>query len=483
MERRTKRILAIVLVAIIGTASGITIWLVLRPYQWSAADCPGVTHLDIPPERIIKIGVIGDLNRIQGEGQKNGAWLRAYEINTHGGIDIGGTTYYIGITAENSDEANPILDTSIGVAAAQRLIDYKQVQFATGGFRTEALLAYRDFFMERKIIFMNTGAATSTFCKNVSNNYPVYKYFFQPNPINTTSLAKELITLIMGTAYVLSLPVPFGTGHNVTRFSFMREALTWTEDFRNAMVAVLTNLTGTNPLFEMDYTGTDIAFPQDVQPAQLNTYWQWIENNNTQIVIPIISGVAGLPFVNTYADNTPHCIPIGINVEAQAGDFWTRTGGKCEYGVTLESVFKTNKTEKTLKFWNNYIGNHTNFGSPTPISPIYTATGSYDAVNQLAWAIETAQSLNPDTIVSTLETLNRTNYLVGAGGWGSYDPSHCITEGWPYGTALAIQWYSGNKTMVPGPGIYPSGLGIISPYPLQNMSPLQLPSGGLYYYD
>jgi len=180
MEQLTKRILAIVLIAVIGVGVGITVWLFVAPYNWGAKDVPGLENrTDITADQIIKIGVIGDLERIQGEGQVNGAYLAALEINRAGGITVEGKRYYLGITSENSDEANPILNTATATAAAQRLINYKQVQIATGGFRTEALSSYRDFFMEEEIIFINTGAAPSDFCQSVLDLYDTYKYFFQ----------------------------------------------------------------------------------------------------------------------------------------------------------------------------------------------------------------------------------------------------------------------------------------------------------------
>jgi branched-chain amino acid transport system substrate-binding protein len=335
--------------------------------------------------------------------------------------------------------------------------------------------------MESELLFINTGAAPSAFCESVLTDYETYKYFFQINPINTTALAGELIKLIIGTAYALSLPIPFGgTGHNVTRFSFMREDLTWTAEFQAAITAVLTNATGTNPNFVLTYTGEDIAFPQDVTPVEMAAHWATINDTNTQIVIPIISGSAGLTFANSYGDFQPGCIPIGINVLSQDGDFWTDTSGKCEYGVTLESVFQTNKTSLTLDFWDDYV---TKFG----VSPIYTATGSYDAIQAYAWAFNESQSLNTDTVIATLETLTKATAIEGSSGLTAFDNSHCIIEGWPWGTALALQWISGAKKLIPGVGIYPS-----DPYGgptaepsgiLVNMSALTLPSWGLNFYD
>jgi hypothetical protein len=233
MEKLTKRILAIVLIAIIGVGVGVTVWFFVAPYGWSATDCPGAPA-GITEDQIIKIGIAGDTKRIHGEGQVHGAWLAAYQINTGtgaigsqypgGGILIGGKRYYIGITSEDTDEANPILDTTKGKAAADRLVSYKNVQFAAGGFRTESLLAYRDVFMDNKIPFINIGSATDSFTEDVLNNYEQYKYFFQLTPIKGTDLAKELIALILTSSIVASsLPAAYGGyDYPVVRFSFVR---------------------------------------------------------------------------------------------------------------------------------------------------------------------------------------------------------------------------------------------------------------------
>ena len=167
----SKRIIAIILVAVIAVGGGATAWFFLAApgagtYAWSAADAPGAPS-DITADQIIRVGIIGDTERIQGEGSVNGAKLAAFEINSRGGVTVQGTTYYIGITSENSDEANPIIDTAVAVSAAKRLINYKQVQFAAGGFRTEAGVAYQDLWMENEIIFWNTGAATASLTAKV----------------------------------------------------------------------------------------------------------------------------------------------------------------------------------------------------------------------------------------------------------------------------------------------------------------------------
>ncbi|MHA2037764.1 MAG: ABC transporter substrate-binding protein [Promethearchaeota archaeon] len=202
MESTTKRILAIVLIAIVGVGVGLGAWFfLLTPgageYQWSAADCPGAPT-DITEDQIIKVGIIGDMARAVGEGQRDAGLLAAEEINTAGGISFGGgKKYYIGIVWEDSDENNPILDTATAVSAAKRLINYRKPHFATGSSRTETALAYQQLFLDEKMIFWNTGAATTTLTQKVLDDYNNSKYYFQISPVNTTALAKNLITLII----------------------------------------------------------------------------------------------------------------------------------------------------------------------------------------------------------------------------------------------------------------------------------------------
>ncbi|GAH07220.1 unnamed protein product, partial [marine sediment metagenome] len=178
MEAKIKRILVIVLIVVIGVGIALPVYFIFfAPYAWSSADCPGAPA-GLTEDQIIRVGVLGGLNDIQGEGAEDGATLAAYEVNQAGGVIVGGKRYYIGITAEDTDESNPNLDVTKGVAAAERIVNYKRVQYALGGFRSEALLAYQEVIMDAKIPFMGTGASTDIFCQNVLDDYAKYKYFF-----------------------------------------------------------------------------------------------------------------------------------------------------------------------------------------------------------------------------------------------------------------------------------------------------------------
>ena len=440
MEPLTKRILAIVLIAVIGVCVGVTVWIFVSPYKWESKDCPGAPT-GLTEDQIIRMGVLGGLTDIQGGGALEGARLAAYEINQAGGITVGGKTYYIGITAEDTDESNPNLDVTKGVAAAERIINYKRAQFLLGGFRSESLLAYQEIIMDAKIPFFNTGAATDLFCQNVLDNYARYKYFFRNMPINSSSLGAEIIAFLAYTAGYLNAT----NTENINSFSLLYEDLTWTTPLVDALKENL-------PYFGLTLA-TEIAYPITVTQTQMDGYITQLQGNATQILIPVISAQGGILMMNSYATAKPGFVVVGVDVQAQLDTFWADSTGNCEFETVLQALHRTNKTDKSIPFWDAFVAEYNH-------EPLYTAVGSYDAVYTYAWAFNESQSFNADTIVSTIETITKANPLAGAGGLGAYTTSHDIQEGYPYGYTLFVQWQAdGTKVVVPtGDYVYPDSL-------------------------
>jgi branched-chain amino acid transport system substrate-binding protein len=443
MERLTKRILAIVLIAVVGVGVGITVWIFVAPYSWGAKDCPGAPS-NITEDQIIRIGVLGGLYDIQGAGQLEGAQLAAYQINTAGGITINGKTMYIGITAEDTDESNPNLDTSKGVAAAERIINYKQVQLLTGGFRTEALQVYLETVMNAKIPFIDSGAATDSFCQNVLDNYARYKYFFRDNPINSTALGGEIIRFLA--YYAGALSSPLYANRTINKFGILYEDLDWAYPLVAALKAYLPYYTGGSIV-------ASVAYPITATQTDMDGYISDIDANNTQILIPVISAQGGILMMKSYATAKPGFVVIGIDVQSQLDTFWSDSNGNCQYETILQSLGNTTKTPKSMPFWNAYIARYHH-------EPLYTAVGSYDAINLYAYAINQSQSLNANDIVTELETINAAHPLAGAGGYAAFTRSHDILEGYPYGYTLFVQWQAGGfKAVVPSFGaIYPDSI-------------------------
>lgn len=448
MERTTQRIVAVVIIAAVVIAGGIGAWIfLLQPgaglYAWSASDCPGAPA-GISESQIIKVGVLGDMGEIQGDGAWEGAWLAARDLNQAGGIVINNSqdtntpngTYYFGVTKEDTDEANPNLVTSRGIAAAERIVYNKDVDISLGGFRSEALLAYREVLMDNKIPFINTGAATDIFCESVGSWYARYKYFFRNNPINSTSLGGQALPFLINVIDQLNQSFP---NTNISKVGLLYEDLTWTTD-------TVDGLTDNLPLYSGTYLGWDpaitieasIGYDVTLSSGDMKIHMDALEAAGCQVVIPIISAQGGIMMMNNYATEQYEFVIVGIDVQSQTSEYWDDTGGDCVYETMMQSCTETNKTSKTLAFWGNFTEKWLH-------DPLYTATGSYDAMYMFAHAIIQNQSISALNIVDGLESITKDAPVEGVAGILAFTGTHDILAGWPYGTTLFAQWQPGGE--------------------------------------
>jgi branched-chain amino acid transport system substrate-binding protein len=439
MESLTKRILAIVLIAVIGVGIGIGAWIFLAAPE-AAIKYPGAPS-GFDKENTILIGCAGDSGEIQGDANYEGAYFAVKHINEAGGVVINATTYYFGVTKEDTDESNPNLVTSRGVDAARRLIYDKEVDFAVGGFRSEALLAYVEEFMDAEMIFIDTGAATDSFCTNVRDDYANYKWFFRFMPINSTALGGQILYTLAGFIMDINATYP---NHDVKEIGILAEDLTWVTSLVAAIQGVLPALTGgwatmlTPILYDITLSATD-----------MNTHLASLQSSGADIVIPVISAQGGILMMQQYALNTYDYLIFGIDVQSQLDTFWSDTGGDCVYETIMQTLYRCNKTAKSVAFWDAFIAQFHH-------EPLYIACGAYDAVTAIKDAVFAAQSLDPDDIIPIMETWDKSNPHSGVAGDSAWWPnSHDLVANYPYGFTLWCQWQTdGTKSVIPT-AIYP----------------------------
>jgi branched-chain amino acid transport system substrate-binding protein len=423
MEQR--QIIAVVLIVIIIGAIVVVgfMFLPAAPYgavvigQLVTPGAPAGT----PSDHIIVVGILDPMTEIQGEGAWYGSYLACDEINTAGGVTVDGETYYFGLISEDTSEADAELDLTKGTAAATKIITEDNAQFIIGGFRTESVLAYEEQIMDAKILFFGTGASTDDFCQNVIDDYDRYKYFFRTMPINSTSLARSLLTYIIYLDGYLTAV----TGNNITKVAVIREGLDWTSGMSDFLETYL-------PYYNLTVV-ENIAYPMTSEAADFATYWNTIDASEAQITIPIISGSTGILMSTQYAQSQPKTMVAGINVMAQLDTYWSETGGGCEYEVVLQSTLRTNKTTKTIPFWDAFLDH---YGS----EPLYTAVGSYDSMYILAEGIDRAQSFNSTEIIPYLEQMNAAHPFEVAGGYDAFTLGHDLLLGPNYAFTLFTQW-------------------------------------------
>ncbi len=402
---------------------------------------PGIS-VPIPISQVIKIGILDDMKYITGEHAWNGAILAAKEINQAGGVLLNGTIHYVGLVAEDTDEANPNLEIIDGILAATKIIS-NDPHYVIGGFLKESLQAYYEVIMDAKIPFLCTGCPSDSFCENVYNDYNRYKYFFRASPINGTSLARELISyLVYLTSFLKAV-----YGQDAEKFGILREDLAWTMPIANILKSIL-------PVYIPNYTLVqEVVYPISAVPVDFDTYLNMFEAAGAQIVIPIISGPTGAYLGARYGQLKPEYLLCGINFIAQSDTYWDLTAGGGRYEITMQPIHNTNKTYLTIPFWDTFLAEYNK-------EPIYTGVGSYDAVRMLVYATSQVQSFNADIIVSELEQINQSNPFAGVSGNIAFTESHDLLEGWPYSTELFCQWQmDGNKVVLStGNLIYPNSI-------------------------
>ena len=148
---------------------------------------PWGTPSGVATAQVIKIGVIGPMNFMQGKGHWDGATRAAEEINAKGGIQVGKKKMKVVLVKADSNEFLSITDAT---NAMERLMTQDKVDFVVGGFRTEAVFAMQDIAMDYKKLFLGCGAAHPELCEKVGKDYKRYKYWFRVTPTNSNYLVR-----------------------------------------------------------------------------------------------------------------------------------------------------------------------------------------------------------------------------------------------------------------------------------------------------
>jgi branched-chain amino acid transport system substrate-binding protein len=376
-------------------------------------------------ENVIKVGVVGPMQFIQGEQHWMGASMAAEEINNAGGVKIGDKNYKIQLVKVDSNE---ILDVAGAASAVERAITVDKVDFLMGGFRTEAVYPMSDVAMEYKKIFLNVGAATAALQARVADDYDTYKYFFKITPYNEIFLVTSDFKMLSMVAEILKRDF----GIVKPRVAIIAEKLEWAE----AMVALAqARLPGMGMevvgVWRPSDTATDVT-------AELTA----IAAKEPHIIFTTFSGPVGITYAKQRGELEIPAVSVGINVEAQKKGFWDATGGKGNYEFVLNTYAKgVAMTDRTIPFFDE-------FESRTGEFPTYTAA-TYDALLAMKENIEKAGTLDSDALVPVIEQ----SVFSGTAGTTKYYPldspacppmcPHDIMYGPGYQTGVGTQWQDG----------------------------------------
>lgn len=365
---------------------------------------------------VIRVGVIGPMQFLQGKGHWNGAVMAMEEINNKGGIKVGNKQKKIDLIKADSNEFLSITDAT---NAMERLIVKDKVNFIVGGFRTEAVLAMQDIAMDAKTIFIGVGAASPEMNTRVGENYDRYKYFFRGSPTNSSLLIRNCFIHLGYIAAVVSktLNIP------KVKVAVVGEKVEWVEPVIAAAKGVIPKMgMEVAGIWQPSQTATDVT-------AELSA----IQRSGAHIIFTVFSASVGVTFAQQAGELKIPAIQYGINIEAGNDTFWKTTEGKCEYVITTGNYLKNVAINETCR---KFIADYFNkFGEMPP----YTAF-TYSAIAIiLKEVIEKAGSLDPEKIIPVFEKIE----VEIPDGIYKLDKTHDSMWGPGLVIVMAAQWQDG----------------------------------------
>ncbi len=377
----------------------------------------------------IKIGVIGNMQGVEGRDHWNGATMAAEIVNAKGGVQVGKEKMKIELVkADSNEDINP----TDAANAMERLMTKDKVDFVIGGFRTEAVLAMQDIAMDYKKIFIGCGAATDVLCNKVGENYNRYKYWFRQTPFKSSYLARTSLAHLGFCAAVIKneLKVP-------VKVALVAEKLAWTEGMVKLIQATV-------PKMGLELVGT---WQPSAKATDVTAELSAIQKSGANLIFTVFSDSVGITFARQVGELKIPALQVGINVESQKDGFGEATKGMGNYVFTMNTYARgVYVNELTKPFLDGFIQRY-------KTTPTYTA-GTHDAILfALVPSIEAVGSLDADKIVANLE--NRV-YKVPS-GVVKYEknaqgvPTHDISWGPGLQTGIGVQWQDGKLV-----GVWPN---------------------------
>ncbi len=364
---------------------------------------------------------------LYGWDAERGIRLAVEEINSQGGVTIGGEKRPFSVEVIDTRDLEPGVPVSEALMAVEKLILEKEADFIVGGpIRSEAALAAMGLLSKhKKVSIVTTGVLTPKYHAMVAKEYDKYKYCFRIHG-EAVQLVKEIMACFqeikenfgLDRVFIMVQDVSHARGGGKVLGKVAKEK-GW-------------NVLGT----EIYPTGTgDFSMgllKAKKAKAQILNIWMDMPESSILLKQWYDLKIPALPFGSTLA-------------AAEQPGFWKATEGKGEF--TLCNVVNAGNapsmaTPWTMKFYEAYTRKWN-------IEPEgLGSSSSYMAIHVLKDAIERAGSLDPEKVVVALEETDMT----GVYGRLRFDPkSHQVIpsldpkEG-AVGTVL--QWQAGKRIVV-----------------------------------
>lgn len=375
----------------------------------------------------IILGVPTDLGTIEGGDSLRAVQMAVEEINSKGGVNVGGTKRPFSVESIDTREADANIPVNDAVQAVEKLVlEKKPNAIVVGAFRSEVLPASMDLLAKYKIPYMVSIGMSPVLQTNITNNYDKYKYFFRLG-LNSTYLVTYLNQTLdfMGKsfsfkkAYIIHQDVAWANGTATGVEKYLKDN-SWTVAGNDAYPTGASEFSSS--ITKAKDAKADVIVPIFDMP-QSGVLLKQARSMNAPLMMGFISPVAPASAAKTF----------GSDVEGVI-NFVFENGTIAEKAVPATVAFNDAYAKKYGEEARQKLAGH----GPAP---------AYDSVYVLKTAIEKAGSLDGDALVTALEATD----MDGVIGRIKFSKDHQVVFGTdPKTTAVgaAFQWVNGNRVAV-----------------------------------
>lgn len=382
-------------------------------------------------EGAVILGVASSLTSLEGRESLQAVTLAVETINAAGGVFVGGVRRPLAI------ETVDLMDALPGVAvetALQRFEDFCRTHelhaILVGPFRSEVFLPAMDIVARYRIPMLGTVAMTSALEAKVMSDR-AFRYVFRLG-LNTKYLTDYLIESMR------FLKERF----DFRRIYIMSQDVAWARSTAALMIKWYFKPDGWDLLGSRHYPSDARDFADGLQEAALK---------RAQVILPIFDTPRSGRLVTQWKSLKIPAILCGFISPVMGPGAWQRFDGRID--GTLSVVFELGNLPSShfppaTAFYDAF---ERRFGRP--IESGHGPAPAYESVHVLAAAVERADSLDPDRLVTALEATDR----VGAMGRIRFHKGHQVIFGDdPAATATAclIQWTADGTRRI----VYPPAL-------------------------
>jgi branched-chain amino acid transport system substrate-binding protein len=371
----------------------------------------------------IKIGVIGPMKFGVGQQEWWGAKIAADEINEAGGVMVKGVRHEIELVKADSNETKSTTDA---VNAMEKLATIDKVNFVTGGFLTEPVMAMQEVIADYRVIYIG-GAGSPMLTERVAKNYDRYKYYFRNIHANETLFSSVIFSLLDMQVEKIRREV----GISKPRIAFLLDKLKICEDMPEMGRTILPKM------------GAEIAgvwrvalFANDLT-AELTA----IKASGAHAIYHFLCGPSGIIFSRQWGELRIPTTTAGYNNELAWKRHWKDTNGMCEYATGYCNIGRVEITPKTIPFYDKFLRENGEYPSDH--------SSTYDNIYILKEAVERAGTLETEAVLAELE---KTDSIGTRGRIAFYPRGHKWTHdkifGGGYHTKVGIQWKNGEQMVV-----------------------------------